>query len=376
MTQAINALLMRGTPEAVRRLEAAAGKDLGVEVVAFGSARAALATVLKALAEPGARVLVPAYTCVAVPNAVQTAGHPVTWVDIDGPNIDLERVAAVGRPGDVVIAQHTYGVPVDPAGIAELRRRGLVVIEDRAHRFDGLDLAGQAAVFSLEHSKVISGGRGGLAWVEDPSIAARLRSARDDGLTVPASRDVHRILRTSAIQRLLASRLVPRPIGSIGRRLALRMAVFSEPGQSQAEIAGGDVDLVALHPALAAAARPGVERAAANRSHRLWAVERYVERLGDLVPAWAFAGRPYVRMPIVVDDAAPVTARLRAAGLDPGPRWFDAPVHPTGSRSSYVPGSAPIAELLSRRILSLPTHPLIRADDIDAIARVILSAPG
>ena len=81
-------------------------------------------------------------------------------------------------------------------------------------------------------------------------------------------------------------------------------------------------------------------------------------------------------MPIVVDDAAPVTARLRAAGLDPGPRWFDAPVHPTGSRSSYVPGSAPIAESLSRRILSLPTHQLIRADDIDKIARVILSAPG
>ncbi|HEX5824700.1 MAG TPA: DegT/DnrJ/EryC1/StrS family aminotransferase, partial [Candidatus Limnocylindrales bacterium] len=168
----------------------------------------------------------------------------------------------------------------------------------------------------------------------------------------------------------------PRPIGSIGRRLALRMAVFSEPGQSRAEIAGGDVDLAALHPALAAAARAGVERAAANRSHRLWAVERYVERLGDLVPAWAVVGRPYVRMPIIVDDAAPVTARLRAAGLDLGPRWFDAPVHPTGSRSSYVPGSAPIAESLSRRILSLPTHPLIRADDIDEIAQVILSAPG
>jgi dTDP-4-amino-4,6-dideoxygalactose transaminase len=79
-------------------------------------------------------------------------------------------------------------------------------------------------------------------------------------------------------------------------------------------------------------------------------------------------------MPIEVEDADRVTRALRAVGIDLGRRWFDAPIHPRGSQSTYVPGSAPMAERLASRVISLPTHPLISLADVDAIAAAIRAA--
>lgn len=373
--QSISTLRSSSQHGSVEAFEATAGQMLGGRVIAFGSARAALAVIVGILAKPGSRVFVPSFTCVAVPNAVQTGGGVISWVDIEGPNIDVERVASIGRPGDVVVAQHTYGVPVEASAMAMLRDRGMLVIEDRAHRFDGDGVVGHAVVFSLEHSKVVSGGQGGLARIDDDAIFQRIVHARDRLIPVKDS-TARRILRTSVSQRLLASPRVPNWISGLGRRAALRVPALSEPGQTREELDGGTVRLRSLHPLLAAAGHLAVSRAPQNLAHRAWAARRYAEGLGDFVPAWALPIRPYVRMPIVVHDASVVTLVLRRGGIDLGPRWFESPVHPAGSRSTYRVGSAPRAEALAKRVLSLPTHPLVTSHDIDEIVTRIKATMG
>jgi dTDP-4-amino-4,6-dideoxygalactose transaminase len=347
---------------------------LGHPVVAFGSARSAMAALLIAARPPSGRVVLQAYTCVAVPNAVRSADLRCAWLDIAGPNLDPESANRELQPGDGLIAQHTYGVSVAPGLIAGMRKRGVFVIEDRAHRFDGSLIEGDAVVYSLEHSKAVSGGQGGLAWVRDQMIATELRRIRDTAAAID-DRAALRILRTSAIQAgLLRFGGAGSRGNSLARRMALHIPMISAPAQSTDELAGLGVRIERPHPALAEIAVSSVTRSRQTAEHRKSIAAHYRKRLRDLVPSWLNPEEPLVRMPVVVDDATLVTARLRRLGWDLGPRWFDAPVHPRGSISDYVAGTAPNAERLALTVLSLPTHPWIDRATADRLSEALLKA--
>lgn len=370
----------RAEPGAVARLEAVAERSLGIPVIAFGSARAAIAALIMVARPPGARVTTQAFTCVAVPNAIVTAGGQADWIDIDGPEASPNAQAAAIRRAaggrGIVIAQHTYGVPIAPALLSEARGFGAFVIEDRAHRFDGADVGGDAVVFSLEHSKVVSCGQGGLAWARDPAVAAQLRTLRDGWPTIDDP-TAAQILRTSAVQAGL-SRLGGPGSGVTGlaRRIARRVPIVSIPAQTADELAGRGVDLIRLHPSLAEAGIRSVQRSTATNDHRREIATAYREAIPELIPSWLPIEAALVRLPIVVDDAAAVTARLRAQGWDFGPRWFDAPVHPDGSVSDYPAGAAPQAERLAARVLTLPTHARIDRKTAARVAEAVFDAAG
>jgi dTDP-4-amino-4,6-dideoxygalactose transaminase len=375
MTQVRRALRSRPRPATeVGRLEAAAERVLGVPVIAFGSARSAIAAILLAVRPTTGRVVLAACTCVAVPNAIRSANLRSVWLDIDGPNIDPRLITEGVRPGDAVLVQHTYGVHVAPDVVAAARERGAFVIEDRAHRFDGASILSDAVVYSLAHSKVVSGGQGGLAWVSDPRLAVELRRIRDGAAPVTDAAAA-RILRTSAVQAGLAHLGGPtsRPVGLL-RRLALRIPSISVPAQTDDELHGLGVEILGCQPELAAAAERAVASAPQTIDHRRSIGARYRARLCGQVPPWAAGDEALVRMPLVVEDAETTWATLRRAGWDLGPRWFNAPVHPRGSISDYPAGSAPNAERLVRTVLTLPTHPLISAEIADEISDAVAAA--
>jgi len=358
---------------AVRALEAAASTVLGVECQAVGSARTAIWAALTTATDIR-RVWVPGYTCVAVPNAVAAAGFEIRWVDVDGPNLDMGVVLSEGRPGDAVLAQHTYGVPVDPDAIDAARQQGLYVIEDRAHRFDAAEAAGDAVVFSLEHSKVVSGGQGGLLHVAGADQAAAI--VRLIG-TLPqdAAAGVRRIVLTSMGQLLFDWHApVADRAGAAIRRALLRLPALSAEGQTADELAGEGIVPRSLHPRLARLAERAIRRVDANLAHRRRIAAIYRERLPALTPSWLPHDTPLVRYPLQVGDGDDVWRRVRRAGIDLGPRWFAAPVHPAGSRSSYVDGLAPRAEALSRAVLTLPTHLRVSEGEAARIADAVTAA--
>ena len=149
----------------------------------FASARGALAASVATLA-PDGHVGVPAYTCVAVPNAVRSGGGVVRSIDVNG----LGQLTQTTPPDlNALIVQDTYGFPATIP-------RDVVVIRDASHRVDLVrDRSGTAVtVTSLEHSKWLSAGRGGLAVAENAHVAASLRDWRDD------HRHEHRLLPIAA----------------------------------------------------------------------------------------------------------------------------------------------------------------------------------
>lgn len=152
----------------------------------FMGGRVALSAAIAALGlRSGDEVVVPAYTCVVVPNAFSFAGVTVRYCDIEldtfGPDIDAVR-GALSSATRAILVQHLYGlVARDFDKILELARgRRIRVIEDCAHAmgavFRGRKVGnfGDIGFYSTEQSKVISTFNGGVAVTNNPELLQRL----------------------------------------------------------------------------------------------------------------------------------------------------------------------------------------------------------
>src|SRR5438270_4063417 len=108
-----------------------------VYAFSFAAARMGLYAILEALdIGPGDEVIIPAYTCVVVPNAILYRGAKPVYVDIDPItfNIDVRKVeTAITSKTRALYAQHTFGLVCDVDGLNAIGRQyRLPVIEDAA----------------------------------------------------------------------------------------------------------------------------------------------------------------------------------------------------------------------------------------------------
>ncbi len=148
----------------------------------------------------GDLVAMPSLTHVATANAVVAAVATPLFVDVEPETSNLSvrdlarRVATAGPAVRAVIPVHQFGRPADLAGVLEVAsEHGLVVIEDAAcalgAKVDGAHVGrlGAAACYSFHPRKVITTGEGGMVTTDDPALAARLRSLRDQGASLSTS---------------------------------------------------------------------------------------------------------------------------------------------------------------------------------------------
>ena len=139
----------------------------------------------------GDEVIVPPYTFIATANAVRLVGAIPVFVDIEAEtyNLDLDRVAeAIGPKTKAIIPVHFAGLAVDMDRLLPLAKaHGLAVIEDTAHahgsswRGTPLGSLGHIGSFSLQQSKNLTAGEGGILITNDEEIAQRLWSYANQG---------------------------------------------------------------------------------------------------------------------------------------------------------------------------------------------------
>lgn len=133
------------------------------------SGTAALHLALLALGvKTGDEVIIPAYSCQALLNAVKQAGAEPRLVDINLEtfNLDPEAVKKGLTPKvKAIIVPHMFGLMAD---IAAIKKFGLPVIEDCAMGLGATLLGhpagsfGDLATFSFYATKTVTGGEGGL----------------------------------------------------------------------------------------------------------------------------------------------------------------------------------------------------------------------
>ena len=133
--------------------------------------------VVSAGVRPGGEVIVPAFTFVATAMAVLHHGATPVFCDID-PRIhtlDPRAIEAkISERTQAIMPVHVHGLPADMAEIREVaRRHRLAVIEDAAqahgatYRGARAGTLGDGAGFSLNGSKNLSAGEGGLFVTDD-----------------------------------------------------------------------------------------------------------------------------------------------------------------------------------------------------------------
>ena len=173
-------------------------RGLEREFAAFAGARYCLATnsgtsalhlaLVGAGVRAGDEVIVPAFTFVATAMAVLHQGAVPVFVDVEPRTFGMDpaRVeAAIGPRTRAVVPVHLHGVPCDLQPIADIAaRRGLLLIEDSAQaigaryrgRFAGT--VGLAGCYSLQSSKSMACGEGGLLVTDDEAVFRRAHAAR------------------------------------------------------------------------------------------------------------------------------------------------------------------------------------------------------
>ncbi|HUJ60159.1 MAG TPA: DegT/DnrJ/EryC1/StrS family aminotransferase [Kofleriaceae bacterium] len=157
--------------------------------IATNSGTAALHVALIAAGiGPGHQVIVPAFTFVATGLAVLQAGAVPVFVDIEPRTLGMDPALverAITPATRAVMPVHIHGTPCDLDAIAEIcRRRGLVLIEDAAqahgasHRGKQVGTFGALGCFSIQSSKSLPAGEGGLVVTDDDELWRRANRAR------------------------------------------------------------------------------------------------------------------------------------------------------------------------------------------------------
>jgi perosamine synthetase len=356
-------------------LRQAMGDLIGVppdHVTLFWKGRVALNAILRALGiGRGDEVIVPAFTCVAVPNAVLYTGATPVYVDIDEDTYTVDTAAveaAISPRTRAVLAQNTFGLSSDlDALTAAAAPQGAIVIDDCTHGLGGTyrgrpnGAAANAAFYSTQWSKPISTGLGGIAVTANPGLARELAAletaAREPGI---------------ADRALLGAMLVARERIATPRTLRAGRAVYRAvsraglvPGSSsREELAGTE-----MPDAFVARMSPFQARLAARRLATLGGKVRRRRAVAERYSKWLAAhggtpahepepaGHAFLRYPLRVRGRDVFLAEAARRGLLLGD-WFHSPLYPISgdmARWGYRRGEHPVAERVASEIVNLPT---------------------
>ncbi len=363
------------------------GEAIGVSpsrVSLFAKGRVALYAILKALdIGPGDEVILPAFTCVAVPNAILYSGARPIYVDIDPLTYTIDTAAAeaaITPRTRAILAQNTFGLSSDLDALGAIAARTDVqIIDDCTHGLGGQyhgrpnGSIAPASFFSTQWSKTISTGLGGFAIARDDALAVRLRELEETAAE-PTTMSV-------ALLRVLLFGLEHGGHGVVfrnGRALYRRLSRIGvvPSSSSRDELEGVTMPKGFMARLSPSQARSGVARIGhlAGQVRRRRAIaERYSGWLSGhgLTAAAEPAGfvHAYLRYPLRVSDRPDFVSAAGRAGVDLGD-WFVSPIHPVVGdfeRWQYHPGSAPIADRTCLEIVNLPTNPSMSDRDVERV---------
>ena len=337
-------------------------------VFLFDNARAGLYAVLKAYNRPGGVVL-PAYTCIVVPEAVQHAGYTPVFGDIDCGSLSLtaeELKRCLAPEVTVVLATHVFGIPCDMEAMLQVARQHQVLVVEDAAPALGAELGGQlvgrfgdAAIVSFQSTKVIAAERGGALLTNDDELAQHVSCLAREAVAPDSG---WRSFGKAVARKIVMSRQVY-PAVQAGYRL-LRHEDLYEVVAAQREIPPGYVRRCSRFAS--ALVLRQLDRLEGNLARRRRLAHLYQEALShhprlkvpvvvqDCAPAW-------IQFPILADDKAAFYRHMQQRQIDLS--W----TFRYSCAESYGVDDCPSAHQAAQTVLGLPTYPALTDEQADQI---------
>lgn len=339
------------------------------------SGRQALRLLISALnLKPGSGVALPLFTDPSLVSAIVAAGHRPVFIDVDPRFLTMDPTALESARGkfSALVAVHLFGQMADMPALLE-SAKGIPVIEDAAHAplsyLNGLMAGslGLASFYSFASTKYWPAGGGGLAVVNDATLARTLSRATE-ALCPPSRWEELRNLILQTSKAAVFSRSLYGIVGKPMRRWVEKWALL-EPS----------LDLNAIQRSYAAVASRQALRFPERVEHQRANSLQLLSRLGAVEDVVLPKERPGARynyhlFPVLLRNSEERTA-LRAAMwarfIDTSTIYCD--VVKQCRRFGYQ-GDCPVAESVADRLITIPNHAALASSDVDGVAEVFLSS--
>jgi perosamine synthetase len=325
------------------------------EGVAVNSGTAALHCAMRAAGvQAGDEVIVPAITFAASANAAIYEGAVPVFADIEAETllIDVASVAAkISDKTRAIVAVDFAGQPADYDALRELANaRNIMLVADACHA-PGATYKGRTtgtladiSCFSFHPVKHLTTCEGGMATTDDRQMAAHMRRFRNHGIDSD-----FRMREQSGVHSY--------DIVELGYNYRL----------SDIQCALGIAQLSRLKEWVTAR-----QSIAAMYEHRLM-------NITGVTPLKIHADRTHAYHLYVVKldeaiDRDRVFSRLRAAGIGANVHYSPVYLHSFYRQRGYRRGIAPVAEAVSKNILTLPLFPSMTSSDVDRVVGSLISA--
>lgn len=351
------------------------------DIFLYWKGRVALYALLQAMnVGEGDEVILPAFTCVVVPNAILYLKARPVYVDIDPKtyNIDVEKIeAAITPKTKVLISQNTFGFSSNVEKICEIaRQHQLLTIEDCTHGFGGTYKGKyngtycDTAFFSTQWNKPFSTGIGGFALVTNENLKHKLELV-NSALESTTSKDKlslsilyfirekilteKRYWRMVKLYRWLSNHKFVQGSSSGIEIETAQMPSHYFKGISTTQMKKGIANLAKLDDMLSL------------RKANAAIYSNYLQSHGKtFVPTEQFSDHSFLKYPLLVKERFTVM-RLAEENKIPLGEWFCSPLHPVKKHFEQWqlnPNDFPNAKYAAERMLNIPT-------DIKNIQRVL-----
>jgi dTDP-4-amino-4,6-dideoxygalactose transaminase len=311
--------------------------------VGVDSGVSALELSLRALGVgPGDEVIVPTHTFAASAAAITFSGAKPVFVDADPAtwNIDVTKIeAAITSHTKAILPVHLYGLPADMQNVLKIaEKHNLVVVEDSAQahgaKYKGQRTGsmGHAAGFSFYPTKNLGGcGDAGMVTTNDERVADTVRALRNCG---QRQKNVHELPpfnhRLDSMQAAI---------------LRVKLHYLEQWLESRRKLAG---------------------------------IYNHLLANSDVVTPFEPADCQHVYHLYVIrsQNRDALQAHLKERGIGTAVH-YPTPVHlqPFYAELGYFQSQFPVAENLSKEILSLPMFPEMTIEQLETVASEIIKMP-
>jgi len=343
------------------------------KIFLYWKGRVALFAALTSMGvKEGDEVILPAYTCVVVPNAILYLGAKPIYVDIskDDYNLDISKLEnAITNKTKVIICQNTFGLSTNLEQILLIaKKNNIYTIEDCTHGFGGYYNGKpngsfcDAAFFSTQWNKPFSTGIGGILLVNNKQLldrVIRLESKKKNPSIIDAisisllllSRKLfinkYSYYKMVNLYRILSKYKVVIGSSEGAEITSIEMPVKYFKDMSNIQMIIGTKNIVTL------------KEINERRKNNSIIYTHFLKNNGKkFVAEKYFENHLFLKYPVLVNNRDLFIERANKANIILGD-WFNSPIHPIKKNLhlwQFDSKQFPISMEVSKKIVNLPTE--------------------
>lgn len=358
-------------------------------VCLFDSGRTSLLIALKSLSiKQGDHVLVQAFTCIVVINAIKKAGGIPVYVDIEKDfNISVDNLKnKINNKTKFLIIQHTFGTPANLNELLKIaKENNLKIIEDCAHCFGikyqnkMLGTFGDIGMLSFGSDKALSCVRGGGLITNNEKIGIKIKEEQKKLKSTNYFKIFQHLMHLPIffIGRLTYSFSIGKLILFLAKKTCLINKIIY-----QAEKRGDSLPFypTKLPNCLSAILLNQLKNIDNLNKHRKNVSNNYENKIINpkiFLPLknLSIGDRVFLRYPILTDQVKKLKKIAKTKNIILGD-WYNFVIAPKDIAiefTGYKKGDCPKAELLTKKIVNLPTDRHIGKNEEERIIDLINS---